>query len=236
MMIITGYSALSATICGAFLALPIFFLYRIIVLYLGEKPHDIFKSLFSQGWFTPLSFIGIPSIIIANILLFEFGYSFKLFIAAIYAYSLLLLAAIDFKTQMLPDIITKPLVALGLVQGYLGIFTDIQSSLIGAFAGYFILWSVNTCFRMVRGIDGMGYGDFKLLSAIGAWTGIKMIPLTILFSSIIGIFVAIIILKTTKQDMHAPTPFGPSLVLTGFIAFLYGNDILNWYLNMLQVH
>lgn len=239
-MVITGYASvnniLQATCFGAFIAVVIFVLYRVIVLYLNDKT---FKEILSPALFEsfaiPLGLILVPSIVIANILLYQFGYGIKLCVAGIFAYSMLLLAAVDFKTQMLPDIVTKPLIALGLLQGYFGIFTDMQSSLLGAFAGYFVLWGVNTCFRLVRGMDGMGYGDFKLLSAIGAWAGVQMLPLVILFSSIVGIFVALIILKTTKQDMQAPTPFGPSLVLTGFIAFLYGDAILKWYLNMLQI-
>lgn len=240
-MLINGYALfnnlLLASFFGSIMAVVIFILYRVITLYLNEKStKEILSLSLFKSFRVPLGLILLPSIVIADILLYKFGYGLKLYVAVVFAYSMLLLAAVDFKTQMLPDIITKPLIALGLVQGYFGVFTDIQSSLLGAFAGYFVLWSVNTCFRLVRGMDGMGYGDFKLLCAIGAWAGAKMLPLVILFSSIIGIFVALIILKTTKQDIHAPTPFGPSLVLAGVIAFLYGDDILKWYLNMLQLN
>lgn len=228
---------LVAAVCGVFMAAFIFILYRVIVLHIEDKPRqEIFRISSFKGWRLPFSLICPISVAVSCILLFKFGCSLKLFVAGSFVYSMILLAAVDFKTQMLPDVITKPLIVLGIVQGYFNVFTDFQSSLLGAFLGYFILWSVNFCFRKVRGMDGMGYGDFKLLSAIGAWAGAKMLPITILFSSIIGIIVAVIILKTTRQDMHAPTPFGPSLVLTGFIAFLWGNDILVWYLNMLQIH
>ncbi len=193
------------------------------------------EKLFKEKKFSFL-LIAFTSGVILNVLFNKFGYSTQLLVAAVFAYLLLILAAIDFETQMLPDIITKPLIALGLLQGYFGIFTDFKSALLGAVAGYFILWSVNFVFRKIRGIDGMGYGDFKLLSAICAWTGIKMLPLIILCSSIIGIFVALIIIKLTKSNMQTPTPFGPSLVFTGFIAFIYGNDILVWYLNLLQIN
>jgi len=147
----------------------------------------------------------------------------------IFSYLMLLLAAIDFNTQILPDIITKPLIALGLVQGYYGIFTDLQSSALGAIIGYFVFWGVNCGFKLVRGVDGMGCGDFKLLCAIGSWVGVKMLPLVILLSSVVGIFVALSIIMLTNINLRAPTPFGPTLVATGFVAILYGNDIIEWY-------
>ena len=104
-----------------------------------------------------------------NFLFYKFGNSIKFITISIFAYLMLLLAAIDFKTQLLPDLITKPLIALGIIQAYVGIFTDLQSSILGAITGYMILWSLNYAFRLIRGIDGMGYGDFKLLAAIGAF-------------------------------------------------------------------
>jgi leader peptidase (prepilin peptidase)/N-methyltransferase len=226
-----------AIITGFLLSIVIFWLYQTICLSFSNKSYQ------SQYKFSILKTEKIPfitmiifSVLVANILLYEIGYQWQLFIAAIFAYAMLLLAAIDFKTQLLPDIITKPLIILGLVQGYFNVFTDFQNAALGAIAGYLILWSVNFAFRLVRGIDGMGYGDFKLLSAIGAWCGINMLPLVILASSIIGIFIALIILKLTKANMQAPTPFGPSLVITGFVAFLYGNDIIDWYIKILQMN
>lgn len=223
------------TMVGLGLAWLVFVLYCALYLFIYEGG---IKKLFICAAFKKKSvfYIIAPiSIFIINILFYKLGYGIKFFAAAVFVYAMVLLAAIDLKTQMLPDIITKPLIALGIVQGYLGIFTDLPSSILGAIAGYMVLWSVNLCFRLVRGMDGMGYGDFKLLSAIGAWTGIKMLPLTILLSSVIGIFIALAIIKHTKSTIGAPTPFGPSLVFTGFVVIMYGNDIISWYLKLLQV-
>jgi leader peptidase (prepilin peptidase) / N-methyltransferase len=105
----------------------------------------------------------------------------------------------------------------------------LQSALLGAVFGYVILWGVNYLFRKVRGIDGMGCGDFKLLSAIGAWAGWQMLPLVIFLSSVAGIFVALLIIKVTGRDIKAQTPFGPTLAAAGLVAILYGNDIIRWY-------
>lgn len=175
------------------------------------------------------------SIIITSILFLKFAGGVAFISSLFFALPLLVLTVIDFKTQILPDVITKPLIILGLLQAVFGIHTDIIQSALGAFAGYWILWLVNFTFRRLRGIDGMGYGDFKLLSAIGAWGGIQIIPITIIMSSTLGVFVALIIIKMSRSQFDAPTPFGPSLAFTGFIAFLYGNDIINWYISLLSV-
>lgn len=214
------------TLMALMLACVVFWLYFSICRHI---------SVSNKGSLLAGILITIASVLILNLLFYHFGYSIKFVIISIFAYLMLLLAAIDFKTQMLPDIITKPLIALGLLQGYMGVFTDFSSSIMGAIGGYMVLWSVNFAFRCRRGVDGMGYGDFKLLAAICAWTGIKMLPFILLVSSILGIFVALIIIKLTKSNIKAPTPFGPTLVFTGFIAILYGNNIINWYLKLLQL-
>ena len=222
-------------VAGIIIGVLVFEAYNAICLYISGRSIREVLALSFKGNLLVLIIIIIFSEIVINLLFYKFSYGNRFFAAAIFAYLLLLLAAIDFKTQFLPDIVTKPLIILGIVQGYMGIFTDLQSSVLGAVLGYGLLWGVNYCFRLVRGMDGMGYGDFKLLSAICAWTGIKMLPLIVLTSSIIGIFVALVIIRLTKADIQSPTPFGPSLVLTGFIALIYGNDIIDWYLKLLQI-
>jgi leader peptidase (prepilin peptidase)/N-methyltransferase len=176
--------------------------------------------------------IDITTIACTLLIVAVFGITLKTFAALLFCYCLIILTFVDIKTQMLPDIITKPLIVLGLLQGYVGIFTDFQSSIIGALLGYFILWSVNTAFRFIRKKEGMGYGDFKLLSAIGAWVGYSQIPFLILSSSIIAIFVALSLARLGKNALSAPSPFGPSLAISGFVSLLWGTEIIQWYLGL----
>jgi leader peptidase (prepilin peptidase)/N-methyltransferase len=161
-----------------------------------------------------------------------FGVTLKAAAALLFCYALIVLTYVDAKTQYLPDIITKPLIVAGVIQSYFNLFTDLRGSIMGAFIGYFSLWAINTAFRMIRNKDGMGYGDFKLLAAIGAWTGFMQLPFVILSSSIIGIFVALGLAKFAKNDISAPSPFGPSLAISGVISLLWGREILGWYLGL----
>lgn len=161
-----------------------------------------------------------------------FGITIKGFAALLFCYLLVILTFVDAKTQYLPDIITKPLIALGLVQGYFNIFTDLRTAVIGAVAGYSLLWTINTIFRLVRKKDGMGYGDFKLLSAIAAWVGITQIPLIIMASSIIGIFVAIFMARLPNNTFTQPNPFGPALAFAGIVSLFWGSEIMTWYIGL----
>jgi leader peptidase (prepilin peptidase)/N-methyltransferase len=161
-----------------------------------------------------------------------FGLNGKGISALILCYSLICLTYIDIKTQYLPDIITKPLILIGLLQAYLGYFANFKESIIGAIAGYAILWTINFIFKLIRKTDGMGYGDFKLLAAIGAWVGYIYLPLIILLSSFIGIIAAILISKISETSMQAPSPFGPSLAIACIISLVWGASIVNWYFTL----
>lgn len=153
-----------------------------------------------------------------------------------FTYSLITLTIIDIKTQYLPDIITIPLIVLGLIQSYFGIFSDIEQSLYGAITGFLMLWGINYTFKLIKKQDGMGFGDFKLMAAICAWTGVKFIPLIILISSTTGIITAIIFAKLSGRNLYGtPSPFGPSLALAGIVSLIFGEDIIAWYLNMLSI-
>lgn len=166
----------------------------------------------------------------ASILMINlYGVTAKAFAGMLFCYCLIILTYVDAKTQMLPDIITKPLIILGLVQSYFGLFTDLQSSLIGAIAGYGSLWTINTLFRIIRHKDGMGYGDFKLFAAIGAWDGYLQLPFVIFAASVLGIFVALFLARLPENKLSSPSPFGPSLALSGFVCLIWGRDIAQWY-------
>src|SRR3989449_3172757 len=125
---------------------------------------------------------------------------------------------IDFDTQLLPDSITLPLLWLGLLVNAGGVFTDLRSAVIGAAAGYLTLWSVYWLFKLATGKEGMGFGDFKLLAAIGAWSGRQVLPLTILLSSFIGAALGIRLMVFARHSRIVPIPFAPYLVAAGILA------------------
>ena len=134
---------------------------------------------------------------------------------------------IDFDTQYLPDSITLPLLWLGLLLNLGGTYTELQSAVIGAAAGYLSLWSVYWAFKLATGKEGMGFGDFKLLAAIGAWMGWTILPIVILLSSLVGAVIGITLILATKRGRDVPIPFGPYLGTAGVIALFWGQSLNN---------
>ena len=145
-------------------------------------------------------------------------------------WALVCLSMIDADTQLLPDIIVLPLLWLGLILNSFGVYTDLNTALWGAVAGYLSLWSVYWLFKLVTGKEGMGYGDFKLLAMLGAWGGWQVLPLTILLSSLVGAILGLIILKARGANNSTPLPFGPYLAIAGWIALIWGETITGHYL------
>jgi leader peptidase (prepilin peptidase)/N-methyltransferase len=143
------------------------------------------------------------------------------------------LTFIDFDTQLLPDDITLPLLWVGLLLNATGTFTDLTSAVVGAAVGYLSLWSVYWLFKLLTGKEGMGYGDFKLLAAIGAWLGWQVLPLTILLSSLVGALVGVALIVLARHGRGVPIPFGPYLAAAGIIALLWGKPLTQAYLNLL---
>lgn len=160
----------------------------------------------------------------------KFGYSYTTLFAAVFVFALITLTFIDFDTQLLPDDITLPLLWLGLLFNLNYGFTDLKSAVIGAMAGYLVLWSVFWLFKLLRGKEGMGYGDFKLLAAIGAWFGWQLLPAVILLSSTLGALIGIGLIVLSKRDKNIPMPFGPYLAIGGIAALFYGQQLANFYL------
>ncbi|MBI3374760.1 MAG: prepilin peptidase [Betaproteobacteria bacterium] len=154
--------------------------------------------------------------------------------AMLFGWSMLALAAIDADTQLLPDDITLPLLWVGLLFNLYGIFAPLPSALIGAVAGYLALWSVYWLFKIATGKEGMGYGDFKLLAAIGAWLGWQALPLVILLSSAVAAVVGILLMSVARRARDHPIPFGPYLAAAGVIAMFWGPQITQWYLPLLR--
>lgn len=163
----------------------------------------------------------------------HFGPSWATAGALLLIWSLIALTFIDFDTQLLPDSITLPLLWAGLLFNFAGTFTDLHSAVAGAVAGYLALWSVYWGFKLCTGKEGMGYGDFKLLAALGAWMGWQMLPLIILLSSLVGAIVGIALIVLARRGRNVPIPFGPYLAAAGIIALLHGQDIVDAYLRSL---
>lgn len=156
--------------------------------------------------------------------------------ALIFTWSLIALTMIDFDTYLLPDDITLPLLWIGLIANSFGAFADLSSAVWGAIAGYLALWSVYKLFKLVTGKEGMGYGDFKLLAALGAWMGWQMLPQIILLSSLVGAVIGISMIVIRGRDKNIPIPFGPYLAIAGWIAFVWGDTINQSYLKLFVYH
>lgn len=160
----------------------------------------------------------------------KFGFAWTVLGSILFIWCLIALAFIDLDTTLLPDDITLPLLWLGLLFNLFGVFTSLQSAVIGAMAGYLILWSVYWLFKLATGKEGMGFGDFKLLAAIGAWLGWEQLPVAILLSSVVGALIGIAMVIFIKHDRRIPIPFGPYLAGGGLVAMFYGSDLTHAYL------
>lgn len=155
----------------------------------------------------------------------KFGLNWTGLGAMVLTWSLIALTGIDFDTQLLPDDICLPLLWIGLIANTFGAYTDLNSALWGAISGYMILWSVFWVFKLVTGKDGMGYGDFKLLAALGAWMGWQFLPMIILIASITGLASAILMMIFLSHDRRMPIAFGPYLAIGGWLSFLYSSQL-----------
>lgn len=160
----------------------------------------------------------------------KWGVSVQTLGALLLVWTLVALAFIDLDTTLLPDSLTLPLLWLGLLFNLGGHFASLPDAVIGAIAGYGVLWSVYWLFKLVTGKDGMGYGDFKLLAAIGAWLGWQMLPVTLLLSSVVGAAIGIAMIVLVKHDRRMPIPFGPYLAGGGLVALFFGADLTQAYL------
>ncbi|HEX7455189.1 MAG TPA: A24 family peptidase [Gallionella sp.] len=163
----------------------------------------------------------------------HFGFGLATMGAILLIWALLALTAIDFDTQLLPDDITMPLIWTGLLFNLYGAFTTLSGALLGAIFGYLALWSVYWLFKLITGKEGMGYGDFKLLAALGAWLGWQLLPLIIILSSLVGAVVGITLIVAVKHGRDIPIPFGPYLAGGGLIALFWGKTLTQNYLQLL---
>jgi leader peptidase (prepilin peptidase) / N-methyltransferase len=168
---------------------------------------------------------------LAGLAAWKFGASWQLAGALAFTFALVALTWIDLDTQLLPDSITLPLLWLGLLLNVRGTFVPLQEAVIGATLGYLVLWSIYWLFKLVTGKEGMGYGDFKLLAAIGAWFGWTVLPMVILLSSVVGLVAAVGLMLFKGHQRSQPIPFGPYLAAAGLLA-LYLKPVLGQWMSI----
>lgn len=186
-----------------------------------------------SGCKTPISFrypfVEIITALLSAFTIYTFGVTGAGISALILVWTLITLTAIDFDTQLLPDRLTFPLAGLGLLVNTQGYFVSANQSIFGLVVGYLALWIVTKIFAILKRIDGMGVGDFKLLAVMGAWLGLSQLPLMLLLSSLVGSIVGgFLYFKNDRQSL--PYAFGPYIAIAGIVALFFGNDIMTWYL------
>ena len=212
-----------------------------------QTPIKPWHNLPIIGWFilrgqcaschTPYSIryplIELITALLSVAVLIHFDYSYWGMAAVVLTWLLISLTFIDFDHCLLPDSLTLPLLWAGLFVHLLIRPELLQSAIIGAMAGYLSLWSIYWGFKLLTGKEGMGYGDFKLLAALGAWLGWQYLPLVILLSSLVGAVLGIGLILVKGRDHQQPMPFGPYLAIAGWIALMWGESILTTYLGLL---
>lgn len=170
--------------------------------------------------------------IVSGYAAWHFGFGPQALTALVFCWTLIALTFIDLDTQLLPDSLTQPLIWAGLLVNLNGTFTSLPAAVVGTIAGYLVLWSVYWLFKLATGKEGMGYGDFKLLAAIGAWLGWQILPLAILLSSLVGAAVGIALMLFTRHGRDVPISFGPYLAGGGLIALFWGGELTQAYLRL----
>jgi leader peptidase (prepilin peptidase)/N-methyltransferase len=178
--------------------------------------------------------------ILTGVVAWHFGFGWEAAAGIGLTWMLVAISVIDIDHQLIPDSMSLPLLWAGLslslfhpLDGAQTLFIEPQTAIAGALAGYLSLWSVYQLFRIITGKEGMGYGDFKLLAALGAILGWKLLPVIIMMSAIVGAVIGIMLIVTKQHERSVPIPFGPYLAAAGWIAMLWGSDIVNWYLDFM---
>ena len=172
--------------------------------------------------------VELTTALLSVLVVWQFGISIQALTGLMLTWVLIALTGIDFDTQLLPDSLTLPLAGLGLFVNTFGVFVSPVQAIFGYVVGFLCLWVVYKLFLLVTGKEGMGYGDFKLLAALGAWLGVAMLPLIVFLSAVVGSIIGVILLKRAGESR--PFAFGPFIAIAGMVALLFGQDILQWYL------
>lgn len=171
--------------------------------------------------------------VLGAVCVWRFGFGWELTGALLLVWTLLALSLIDLRTQYLPDDLTLPLLWLGLLASIGGVFADPVSAIVGAALGYGVLWGVFKLFLLLTGKEGMGYGDFKLMAALGAWLGWQMLPLIVVLSALTGAVVGITLIALRRSEWSAKLPFGPYIAAAGVVALFWGDTLMARYLGTL---
>ncbi|BFI96773.1 MAG: A24 family peptidase [Rhodanobacter sp.] len=170
--------------------------------------------------------------VLSAVVVWKFGPTWPALAGLVFTWTLIALAGIDFRTQLLPDQLTLPLLWLGLLLALLPVFVAAPSAIVGAAIGYLSLWSVYWGFKLLTGKEGMGHGDFKLLAALGAWMGpVALLPI-VLLSSLIGAIVGGSLIALKRHESGVPMPFGPFIAMAGWVWFVAGDSLLHAYLQL----
>lgn len=176
---------------------------------------------------------------LAAIVAWHFGFGWEALMAVVLTLFLVPITIIDFDHQLIPDTIVLPLMWIGLAMSLFNplpgaevLFISSSNAIIGAIAGYLSLWSVYQLFKLVTGKEGMGYGDFKLLAALGAWLGWQQLPVIIMMSAVVGAIIGVLLIVFRGRDRQIPIPFGPYLAAAGWISMLWGEQIKNLYFDL----
>ena len=179
--------------------------------------------------------------VLTAIVAWRFGFGWEVAGAIALTWALIAVSVIDIDHQLIPDSISLPFIWIGLMlslfhpmAGAEVLFIDAGTAIVGAVAGYLSLWSIYQLFLLMTGKEGMGYGDFKLLAVLGAWLGWQMLPLIILLSAVVGATVGITMIIVRRHDRNVPIPFGPYLAAAGWIAMLWGDQIVSAYLDYMS--
>ncbi len=168
--------------------------------------------------------------LLSAVIAWKFGLTWQTALVLIFAWTLIALTFIDADTTLLPDDLTLPLLWLGLLANIFATFVPLKDAVIGAAAGYLILWSIYWLFKLTTGKEGMGYGDFKLLAALGAWMGWKSLLPIVLLSSLVGAIIGIALIVLARRGREIPIPFGPYLAAAGMIVMLSGDRLTRWFI------
>ncbi|MEN8641731.1 prepilin peptidase [Pseudomonas sichuanensis] len=163
----------------------------------------------------------------------HFGPGIEALLVMVLTWGLIALSLIDAEHQLLPDVLVLPLLWLGLVVNAFGLLVPLADAVWGAVAGYLSLWSVFWVFKLLTGKDGIGQGDFKLLAMLGAWGGWQILPLTLMLGSLAGALIGLVLVRLRRAQMGVALPFGPYLAIAGWIAVLWGDEIVASYLQLL---
>jgi leader peptidase (prepilin peptidase) / N-methyltransferase len=181
-------------------------------------------------WRYPI--IELVSCITSLTVAINFGFTAQTLALLILTWSLIVAIFIDLDHQLLPDNITLPLIWFGLLINSHETFTTAENAIIGAIAGYIFLWLIAYIFKLIRKVDGMGHGDFKLLAVFGAWLGWQLLPIILFVAALIGGIISIILVFREKGSFKKPIAFGPYLAIAGWLSFFYGQAAIDWYLRI----